>query len=873
MAQSRKITELQRSAPKDEFAFIAATGISNFQVSFKDIADYSSINRPSGSFTESLTISGAPVLTGVDYIDSDINNINNQITELNNQISQISNNTNNNNTNIIQSSGSSFAFFANAENNLGPISKTYLPTPSADVLLSGVTVDTASSMKVYLRWDGPNNDYIGSGSIEGVRIPDNQIIELGSYTRRFEGYLDNISFTGQEFISGEANGASAIISLNELGAGPTPISLSIDDITNATPKAGTNLGATHLKGGDEINIFAVFDNNDIDTIEVYDSGISDGIASQSYPLNDTGDGNYTAIIPVVITNSRSNTQDVTIIAKNNFGTFGDQTLSLNSVDLDQLYPVISANDPTSYNSRNDGLREGESTTFVNTVANWSSSTDLIDYAALTSDISIDNDGTFENPKTVNYVGGIYNNSNNLEITAIRNSNGALDSESVAINIANGPIITGISLDSLASSATSPNIIGASEVKGGDVVNADIYVEGKGVSVGDVTLSISNSGLSNGSQVNFSSYSGTIMPDGSFKYTVPVNVTSSSSRDGLQDITATAKNNFGTESDPFTSSASATVNNSIYPSVSITNVSYPASQQALKNNESATISNTASNYDIIQYSSNNGELSVSNTNLFESSKTASRASGSYNISSNNFKVTATKSSNGRVVSESTIVNIANTPLSLSINNLAAVLKSSPTGLSENFNLSSDQKYLSVPVLSLDGAQISPSSLSILGSGTETNSNSFRITVNDSDTKGTFTWGINAVNLAGITTSVIAINPNYVLAGFEVRTITASATSLGAGLASIGTTVSDPNNLSVENVSEGGSASNGGTVYTYQSYPNGTQLDNTYDVDNKFTVCDSSGIVSSTGDHIFNLDKLNRAANTSTSNPAQFVIEED
>lgn len=869
MAQSRKITDLNRAEPRDEFAFIVATGVSNFQISLKDIADYSATNRPSGSFTESLTISGAPVLTGVDYIDSDITDINNEITEINNQINQITSGT----TVVSGVSASSFAFFSDIENNLGPATKTYYDTPSANTFLSGVTVDTASNLKVYLRWDGPGNDYMGTGFIDGVQIPTSQVTELGSYTRRFEGYLDNLSFTGQQFISGEANGSSAVVSLNELGAGPTPLSLSIDSITNATPKAGHNLGATHLKGGDQINVYAVFDNNDIDTIEVYDSGISDGISAQSYALNDTGDGNYTATIPITVTNSRSSSQSIAIIAKNSFGTFGDQTISSNSVDLDQVYPVISASDPSSYNGRTDGLREGETTSFVNTVSNWSSSTDFIDYSALSNDISVDNDATFENPKTVNYVGGIYNNSDNVEITASRNANGAVDSDSVKVKIANGPVITGIDLDSLATSATSPNIVGTSEVKGGDTVNAEIYVVGKGVTSNNISLSIANSGLSNGSQTNYSSYSVTTLSDGSFKYTVPVNVTSSTSRDGAQAITATARNNFGTLSDSFTSSASATVNNSVYPAVSIGSISYPGSQQALKNAESATVSNSASNYDSISYSSGNGQLSISNTTTFEASKTATRAGGSYNISSNNFTITATKNSNGRVVSTSAVVYIANTAMSLSITNLASVLSSSPTGLSDNFNLASNQRYLSVPTLSTDGAQTSPSSLAVTGSGTNTNSNSFRITVSDSDTKGTFSWNVSATNLAGIVTTTIATNPNYVLAGFSSRTITASPTSLGAGLASIGTTVSNTADLSFENVSEGGTATNGGTTYTYQSYPNGTQLDNSYDVDNKFTVCNSSGVTSSTGDHVFNLDKLNRAANTSTANPAQFVIKED
>lgn len=867
MAQSRKITDLNRATPHDEFAFIVATGVSNFQLSYKDLAEYSSINRGTGSFLDTLTISGVPVLTGVEYIDADIDNINNEITEINNQINQIINNPG------APGSAGAFTFFSNIENNIGPITKTFYDTPTSDTYLSGVTVDTASDLKVYLRWDGPPNHYMGTGFIDGVEIPSNQVTELGSYTRRFEGYLDNLSFTGQQFISGYANGVSSIVNLTELGAGPTPLSLSIDNISNATPKAGHNLGATHLKGGDQINIYAVFDNNDIDTIEVYDSGISDGIAAQSYALNDTGDGNYTATIPITVTNSRSNAQSVAIIAKNNFGTLGTETISSNSVDLDQLYPVITASDPTSYNGRTDGLRENESTSFANTVSNWSNSTDFIDYSALSNDISIDNDGTFENPKTVNYVGGIYNNSDNIEITASRNANGALDSESVTVKIANGPVITGIDLDSLATSATSPNIVGTSEVKGGDVVNAEIYVVGKGVTSNNIDLSIANSGLSNGSQTNYSSYSVSTLPDGSFKYTVPINVTSSTSRDGAQAITATAKNNFGTLSDAFTSSASATVNNSVYPAVSISSIAYPGSQEALKNTESATVSNSASNYDSISYSSGNGELSITNSTTFEASKTATRAGGSYNISNDNFTITATKNSNGRVVSTSTVVYIANTAMSLSINNLASVLSSSPTGLSDNFNLVSDQQYISVPTLSTDGAQTSPSSLSIISSGTNTNSNAFRITVSDSDTKGTFTWDVSATNLAGIVTTSISVNPNYVLAGFSSRTITASPTSLGAGLASIGTTVADPANLSFENVSEGGTAPNGGTTYTYQSYPNGTQLDNSYDVDNKFTVCDSNGLTSSTGDHVFNLDKLNRAANTSTSNPAQFVIEED
>ena len=153
-----------------------------------------------------------------------------------------------------------------------------------------------------------------------------------------------------------------------------------------------------------------------------------------------------------------------------------------------------------------------------------------------------------------------------------------------------------------------------------------------------------------------------------------------------------------------------------------------------------------------------------------------------------------------------------------------------------------------------------------------SNAYSLEVTDSDTKGTFTWSVSAFNLAGIETTTIQTNPTYTLEGFTSRTISASPNSIGAGLADVGTTVTNANNITFENVSEGGTAPNGGTIYTYQSYADGIQLDNTYDLNNKFTVCNSSGVTDSDGDHVFNLDKLNRAANTSTSNPASFVISE-
>ncbi len=767
--------------------------------------------------------------------------------------------------------GTQFAFFSNAENNLGPTIKTYYNTPTSDTYLSGIEVDTAADLKVYLRWDGPGDSYMGSGFIDGIRIPDNQITELGSFTRRFEGYLDNLSFIGREFISGEANGVSSVITLNELGGGPTPTSLTIANISNATPKNGTLLGQTHLKGDDSINVYATFDTNDVDVIKVFNSGISDGISESSYSLIDTGDGNYTAMIPITITNLRDGLQGVSVIARNAFGTSGSATESSNQINIDQTYPSISANDPTSYNGRSDGLRNGESTTFINSIASWDSSNgDTVLYSGSTNDILISNSGTFENPKTVSYVDGIYSDQDNLSIEAVRVNNGAVDTDNVKIKIANPPQITSIFFDAAATSAQSPNVVGASEVKGGDTINAYIDVQSNESSANQINLQILNYGLSEGQSA--SNYSSTDLGGGVFRYTVPIIVTDESSRNGTVGIKATPSNSlYNIFGDEFTSDDLVDLNNS-YPSVSITSVSYPTNQEALKNSESALVSNSASNFDTISYSSN-GQLNISDPSVYEGSKTVNRLNGGYNISTNNFTITATKNSNGAVSSSSTVIKIANDPLTFSINGLSSPLSSSPAGISDNFNLVSSQLMLSSPSLNTDSTQTIASDLNHTSAGTNTNSNSFRITVDDLDTKGTFSWQVSGDNLAGITTTTISTNPNYIIQGFSARTITASPTSLGAGLAPIGTSVSNPSNVSMENISEGGSGPNAGTIYSYESYPDGTQLDNSYDLDNKFTVCDSLGVTNSNGDHIFNLDKLNRAANTAVNNPAQFAVSED
>jgi hypothetical protein len=811
----------------------------------------------SGNFINGLTVGGIDVATSVDSIQQTLEE------------------------------SSPFIFFSDVLDNIGVTDKTfYENTPNSETHLSGVVVAKAEDIKAYIQWDGPNDEYIGQASINGQQIPLSNISQLGTDTRRFEGYLDNLNLIGETGITGEANGRSVVLPISELGGGPTPNNILIDSISNSTAKPGEEKGLSHLKEGDSINIYIDFPTNDVDLIKIHDYGIAKEIDFTNYSLQNVN-GFYRATIPIEVS-SREGSLSVAVQAINSFGTTGELKESSDfdhasgTRDVDQTYPTINASNPTSYNGRSDGLREGESTSFSNTISNWINNTDTVSYTPLSNDISINNQNTYSSLKTVNYQGGIYNNSDNLEIYAVRVGNGATDRKRVNIKIANGPVIVSTEMDSLASSASSPHIVGTTEVKAGDVLNAKIEVDGKGVSINDISISLSNSGISDGSQTSYSSnYSKTTLLNGNYEFSIPINVYGTlgySTRDGDQSATFTARNNFGTLSDAVTTTDTSKILNGIIPSITIARVIYPNNQEAIKQGEFLYIENTITNYDEITYSSTNSQLSVADNlpNSYNEFKSFSYSSGTYNVDGdggvNNIKIVAQKNSNGIVVEEYVIGNIANSPLELTILNLSSSLKSSSTGEGYSFSLQSNQLMLSPPTLSVDSSQTSPSSLSINSSGTGKTNNSFNLTVSDADTKGTFNWEVSATNLAGIETTSVTTNPTYTLEGFNSRTIIASPNSLGAGLAPVGTSVSDPNNVLFENVSEGGTAANGGTIYTYQNYSDGIQLDNSYDLNNKFTVCDSNGITDSNGDHVFNLDKLNRSANSSTANPATFIVSE-
>lgn len=648
MANNKKITELDRATPNADFNFVAATEEDNFKVTFSDLKQ-AIIPEDIGSSEE---------------IDELANKLNETGEHLHEHIDQIIDEDGNIRDGFVSKLSpkfpDSFVFFTDVENNLGPIFYEYYLTPTQDTFLSGVYIESASDLKLSIRWDGPLDEYIGTGYINNTEIPFSNISELGDKTRRFEGFLDNLDLSNQTEATGFANGSTGYLSIIELGPGPIAHDISIDPIQLATPAPGHLLGTQDLKEGDIINVNIIYH-----------------IASFDYELQ----------IP-----KRIEIYDEGLAQQNSFGDLSWKPSTL-GVDFSGVsLPIVTSN------------RDGDLGVCI---------------------------------ETVNLAG-----------------------------------ITG-------AKQCSTDFAGANRSR-----------------------------TSDNTQVSIS----------------------------FQDII------------------------------------YPIDQGAIKDTESATVNHTIDNADTFEYTSEIGELTISNPALYEQAKSVSYLAGGYNINTPNFNIKATRTTNGIISEASTIIRIANSPLTLNINNLPAALKSGPIpGKEYIFTAHSDQLFgIQNPQLNQDNAQNPGSTL--LYQDKDEDSFDSKLIVTDGDQKGVFSWAVSAFNLANIETT--SINPpTYNIQGFTERTIEAHPQDLAAGLAPLGVSVGTPNNINFENLSKGGNGPNGGTNFNYLAIADGTQLDFSFNEVNKFTVCDANGIVDSNGDHVFNLDSVSRAANADVNRPAQFVVSED
>lgn len=309
----------------------------------------------------------------------------------------------------------------------------------------------------------------------------------------------------------------------------------------------------------------------------------------------------------------------------------------------------------------------------------------------------------------------------------------------------------------------------------------------------------------------------------------------SSQTGLQGVQARAKNSLGTYGGLLSSTNQITLNQT-YPTIGARTITYPSTQNGIKGVESATVAATITNADVYSYAGTN--LSVASPTTYAASKTVTRTGGTYVYGTNNYTITATKSSNAAVTVASSAVAIADTAPTgaITIGGSPARLRSSPAGQDYIVTLTANQRLNVAPVIAASSGTWQGS---WTGSGT-TWTRTLRII--DTDQKGNQTF--TAASLTGLANAVgttLTSGSGYIVGGFPTRTITFPAFSR---YQPIGTTVGDVSKLTASYT--------GATVLTFYA--------DTGDHFQGFSIVDSSGNYDANGGYLYISDSAFAGSNT-------------
>ena len=212
-------------------------------------------------------------------------------------------------------------------------------------------------------------------------------------------------------------------------------------------------------------------------------------------------------------------------------------------------------------------------------------------------------------------------------------------------------------------------------------------------------------------------------------------------------------------------------NNTYPTITIGAISYPLNQTALKDSETATLNNTVTDFDTISYSSPTGELSPNLPSEYQTAKAVSRVSGNYNISTNNIRITATRTANNATSTVNAVVKIAHSAPTVSITisgNPSRLRSGGNDGTSpQNYTISinSNQQLKSAPTLTAPAGTWQGAGFA---GGPTTWTRTLQIS--DNDPKGSYNFaGLSAINLSGVEQNSINSGQTYTLGGFVSRNI--------------------------------------------------------------------------------------------------------
>jgi len=329
-----------------------------------------------------------------------------------------------------------------------------------------------------------------------------------------------------------------------------------------------------------------------------------------------------------------------------------------------------------------------------------------------------------------------------------------------------------------------------EVKEGDTFDLEITFDPNGST--PVAVEIDNFGAMKYHLFN------NITPDGNNKVVITGTIDATSNSVQALPARVRAKNDFGTFGDyrdtdetGGTTDGTNLVNcNDLHPTINFGTITYSSGYDALKNSETATIAMTTSDLDSISYTSPTSELTITNPNTDESTKTVARASGDYNISTPNIQASAVRNANDAHTTASAIVKIAHVLPTIVVTENSTRFQKDPNGKDYTVTITSNQQLRAIPALSAPEGTLAGFSGSLPGT-----TFTATITVDDADTNGTYTWqNLDAENLAGLTQNTIdtsGSNDNtYVIGGFTERDIYFDPQAIKMPL---GTYVSDTSKL--------------------------------------------------------------------------------
>lgn len=371
-----------------------------------------------------------------------------------------------------------------------------------------------------------------------------------------------------------------------------------------------------------------------------------------------------------------------------------------------------------------------------------------------------------------------------------------------------------------------------ELKAGDVYNIQVNANTQ-----FTKIEIADYGAYIYSLVNVSASNSTII---SGTIATRTNVaTSYGAKVRIYDVNNTASDWVYTNTLASVDGINVVVLNNIVPVISITGITYPNTQSAIKTTETASFTLNITNYTSFNVTSPTSELNVSGVTV--GSTNASCIGGTYNVNTPNIRITASRTNNGSTSTYTSTINIATIAPVITVTQPYTRLKSGGSfGTSvQNYTitLSSNQLLYSTPTMNLSA-----------GSGTWGNAFTGSgaswtrvMQVSDSDTKGTFAYtSINAVGISGISATTITTGASYTLGGFIRRIITIDAWPNRSS--AIGTSVVNTTKLLCTNLSKGASGS-----YNYSYIATQTDTVNGYTIANTNSLynCDLLNAVSNSG----------------------------